>query len=193
MIGIVLSGGRNTRFPRLKGFIDVQGKTIIERNIEILKSLVGEVFISANEPAPYFRLGLPIIGDIVESGGPVTGIYSVLRHTGADRAVVLACDMPFINIGLIRYITEVPGGDAVVPVFNGRPQHLPAVYASSALGAMLACFRSGDRSRGGLIEEIDAKLVDENVVRELDPEGSSFVNINTVEDLQEVLERAQGG
>jgi molybdopterin-guanine dinucleotide biosynthesis protein A len=189
MIGIVLSGGLNTRFPHLKGFIDVGDTTIIERNIDVLRSVVGEVFISANEPEHYFRLGLPMIGDVVEPGGPVSGIYSVLSCTGADRAVAVACDMPFINRELISYITGETRGDAVVPVFDGRPQPLPAVYASSALGAMLEGIRSGDRSLVGLIGRIDATLIEEDAVRGIDPEGSSFVNINTVEDLQRVLKR----
>jgi molybdopterin-guanine dinucleotide biosynthesis protein A len=190
MVGIVLSGGRNTRFPYPKGFIEVEGKEVIGRNIELLRSVVGEVVISANEPELYFRLGLPIIGDVVESGGPLSGIYSALRCTSVDRALVVACDMPFIKQELIGYITGVTEGDAVVPVFDGKPQPLPATYSSSALGAMEEMLAGGDRSLVGLIEKIHAKLIEEDIVRRIDPEGRSFININTEEDLQRVLKKA---
>jgi molybdopterin-guanine dinucleotide biosynthesis protein A len=189
MLGIVLSGGQNTRFPYLKGFIEVEGKTIIERNVELLRSVAEEVVISANEPEHYFRLGLPLIGDVVESGGPMSGIYSALRCTAADRALVVACDMPFIKQELIGYITSVTAGDAVMPVFDGKPQPLPAAYSSSALGTMEEMLMSGNRSLIGLIDKIDVKFIDEDSVRRIDPEGLSFININTDEDLQRVLKK----
>jgi len=190
MIGIVLAGGLNTRYPDLKGLIEVGGRTLIERNIEVLGSVVDEVFISANEPEHYFRFGLPIIGDVVESGGPLSGIYSVLRHTEADRAVVVACDMPFVNTELIKHISGIIEGDAVVPVFESRPQPLPAVYASSALRVMRRRLLGGDRSLLGLMDEIGVTFVEEDVVRRIDPEGGSFVNINTADDLKEALKNA---
>lgn len=190
MIGIVLSGGRNTRFPYPKGFIEIEGKSIIERNIELLRPVVREVVISANEPERYFRLGLPIIGDVADSGGPLSGIYSALKCTAADRALVVACDMPFIKQELIGYITDVTAGEAVVPFFNGKPQPLPASYSSSALGVMEEALASGDRSLVGLIKKIEARFIDEDVVRRIDPEGRSFININTEEDLQSYLKKA---
>lgn len=190
MIGVVLSGGRNTRFPYLKGFIEAGGTTLIERNIELLRSAVGEVVISANEPQHYFRFGVSIIGDIVESGGPLAGIYSVLRCTRADRVLAVACDMPFIQPELLRYITSRSDSGVVVATFEGKPQPLPGLYAGSALGIMEEVLERGSRSLRELIEKADTVCLDEGGVRNIDPEGKSFSNINTVEDLSKVLEKA---
>lgn len=188
MIGVVLSGGRNTRFPYLKGFIEAGGTTLIERNIGLLRAAVGEVVISSNEPQHYFRFGVPIIGDTVEPGGPLAGIYSVLRCTGAGAVLAVACDMPFVQPELLRYITSDNGSRVVVARFEGRPQPLPGIYAASALGIMREVLEWGSRSLRELIEKADAACLDEGEVRKVDPGGKSFVNINTVEDLVKVME-----
>lgn len=190
MIGVVLSGGRHTRFPYPKGLIELGGATIIERNIELLRSVAGEVVISANGPEDYFRFGVPVIGDVVEPGGPLAGIYSVLRCTGADWVLAVACDMPFIDREFISYIIEYKGGDAAVAVFGGRTQPLPGLYASTALRAMEGMIESGTRSLVGLLDRINSSFVAEDEVRKIDPEGRSFVNINTLEDLEKALKKA---
>ncbi len=77
-----------------------------------------------------------------------------------------------------------------MPVFDGKPQPLPAAYSGSALGTMEEMLAGGDRSLVGLIEKIDARFIDEDTVRRIDPEGRSFININTEEDLQRVLKKA---
>jgi molybdopterin-guanine dinucleotide biosynthesis protein A len=187
MIGAVLSGGRNTRFPYLKGFIEAEGATLIERNIELLRSAVGEVVISANEPQHYFRFGVPVIGDTVEPGGPLAGIYSVLRCTGAEAVLAVACDMPFVQPELLRYITSNNKSRVVVAGFEGRPQPLPGLYAASALGIMAEVLERGSRSIRELVEKAGAVCLDEGEVRKIDPGGKSFVNINTVEDLSKVM------
>ncbi len=187
MVGAVLSGGENKRFPYLKGFIRVEGRTIIERNLELLSAVADEVVISSNDPAPYFSFGVPIIGDVVEPGGPMAGIYTILCYTGAQDAIVAACDMPLINPDLLRLLAEERSGDTTVPIYGGRPQPLPAVYSLSALGVMKDMLYSGDRSLTKLLEKVDTRYVGEGEVRSIDPEGRSFININTAEDLQKVL------
>jgi molybdopterin-guanine dinucleotide biosynthesis protein A len=76
-----------------------------------------------------------------------------------------------------------------MPVFDGKPQPLPAAYSSSSLGAMEKMLMNGDRSLVGLIKKIDVEFIDEETVRRIDPEGRSFININTDEDLQRVLKK----
>ncbi len=190
MVGAVLAGGQNTRFPYLKGFIETGGSTIIARNIGLLVEVAGNVVISANEPEQYFRFGKPLVGDVVVPGGPMAGIYSVLRCTAAEWVLVVACDMPFIEPRLISYIRDRRVGDAAVALFGGMPQPLPGLYGRTALDAMREAIKRGSRSLISLLEVIDTVLIEEDEVRRFDPDGRSFVNINTVEDLKKALEKA---
>ena len=188
MVAAILSGGENTRFPSLKGFIEVGGQSIIETTLATLRSVCDEVVISTNEPEKYFHLGAPIIGDVVAPSCPMAGIYSVLKCTGAQDVLVAACDMPFINADLIRYIISNKGGDATVPSFNGLLEPLLAVYSAGAAETMLKRLQSGRRRLSGMLKEVNTKYVDEETVRGIDPDGRSFININTPEDLDRVLE-----
>lgn len=184
MVSAILAGGQNSRLPFLKGFIDVGGRRLIEANIGLLRAITGEVVISTNKPEVYFHLGVPLIGDVVEPAGPMTGILSVLLGTGAPEVLVTACDMPFLNPELIRYIIGRRGGDATVPVFGGRPQPLLAVYSESAKKTIEEMLKTGRRALGDLLGELDARYIEEEDIRRIDPEGRSFVNINTIEDFQ---------
>jgi molybdopterin-guanine dinucleotide biosynthesis protein A len=184
MVSAILAGGQNSRLPFLKGFIDVGGKKLIEANIGILREITGQVVISTNEPEVYFHLGVPLIGDVVEPAGPIAGILSVLLGTGAPEVLVTACDMPFLNPELIRYIISRRGAEATVPVFDGRPQPLLAVYSESVKRTIQEMLGNGRRALRELLGELAVRYIEEEDVRRIDPEGRSFININTIEDFE---------
>ena len=196
MIGAILSGGENKRIPVLKGFLSIEGRAIIERSIDVLTRVFDRVVISTNMPERYFPLGVPLIGDIRREKGPMTGILSVLTATGADAVFVVACDMPFINENLIRYIvekhrtecTEQGAGncDAVIPVFRGYKEPLFGIYARSAVQPMDDLIRDGRRKLIDVLAGLRVKYIAEQEVRAVDPAGESFVNINTMEDYERI-------
>lgn len=184
MVAAVLSGGENTRMPVLKGFIEVQGRRLIERQVELLKGIFENVVISANSPELYFYLGVPVVGDVRRGGGPMVGILSLLLGTGAEQVFVLACDMPFVNKDLVRRVAALRGGDAAAAMFNGRPEPLIARYSSSIIRLLDERTKQGRAGLTDMLSEIDTRYVPEQEVREIDPKGSSFVNINTTYDFE---------
>ena len=193
MVSVILAGGRNTRFPYPKALIPLDGGTIIERQIALLGKLTGRVIISTNTPEFYFHLGLPMVGDVVHSRWPVSGIYSALTWSGADAVLAVACDMPFLAENLLRYVINHRGGDATVCMLDGRAEPLPGVYAASALGAMQQCALGvGTGSMVGLLQSLDTRYISERDVRALDSEGRSFVNINTPKDRETKLRNSAG-
>ena len=207
MLGAVLSGGQNRRIPLTKGFIKFRGSTVIESNVKLLEKILGRVVISANAPEDYFHLGVPVIGDIVKKPfgedvinrplGPMAGILSVLVCTGEEEIFVTACDMPFIKPELISYIIgNKKSGEAAVPVFNGRPEPLLAVYSKRAIKTMEGMINSNRLSLMDMLNELDVRYIGEEDVRRIDPDGESFVNINTLDDYEKafgsLLEREGG-
>lgn len=182
-VAVILAGGRNTRFPSPKAFIEVDGKTIIRRQIETLFTLADSVVISTNQPELYFHLGLTMIGDIVPSMGPMTGIYSALRCTGAPSILAIACDMPFISEKLLKYMLDNSFGDATVCRCGGRVEPLAGIYMASSMPVMQRLLASGQGAMEGLLERLDVRYI------AMDDEIRSFVNINTVEDFEANLKR----
>lgn len=186
MDALILAGGENKRLPVIKGFLDVDGKRIIESNVELLEKIFDRVIISTNNPELYFYLGVVMVGDIVEDRGPMTGILSALTMPDVSEVFVTACDMPFIKPALVKYIVDSwdRGPDAVIPVFEKKPQPLLGIYSKKLAYHMERSIKNKQRSLTRFLEKVNVRYIDEQQVRRIDPEGRSFVNINTMEDYQ---------
>ena len=186
MEALILAGGENKRIPLIKGFLEIQNRKIIETNIELLKSIFPRVILSVNHPELYFYLGLPMIGDVFDSRGPMTGILSVFMNMESADIFVTACDMPYINAILIKYMVEKYNDkfDALIPLYDGKPQPLFGIYAKRISGLMEQRIRAGKKSLLDFLKTINVRYINEEEVRSIDPEGRSFVNINTFKDYQ---------
>jgi molybdopterin-guanine dinucleotide biosynthesis protein A len=102
--------------------------------------------------------------------------------------------MPFLDAGVIRLVCERYSGqlqrgpiDAAVPVFNGEPQPLFGVYGKSVLSALEEGILNDKVALKQFLKEIKVCFVGEADVRAVDPEGKSFVNINTVDDYEMIM------
>jgi molybdopterin-guanine dinucleotide biosynthesis protein A len=205
MKALILAGGDNKRLPVIKGFIEIKGCKIIESNINLLRQIFDCVIISTNEPGLYFYLGVPMVGDIVKHKGPMTGILSALVTLEPPEIFVTACDMPFIKPQLVKYIvnkwtqskgnssliTRQPspknGWDAAIPVFDGKSQPLLGIYSKRIIRDMEDAIKKGNRSLREFLKRLDVIYIGEEEVRAIDPEGKSFVNINTLEDYEKAI------
>ncbi len=190
----ILAGGENRRFPSLKAFIEIDGSSLIDRNLSLLHGLFDEVLISTNLPAAYFSLGAPLIGDIFPSAGPMSGIHACLLNAAHESIFVLACDMPFVRPELITLVCErhaVTACDttlqATVPVFDNEPQPLLGVYRRNAVPLMEDGILHGRTSMRRFLREINTSFVPEALVRQADPSGISFTNINTIADYDRIV------
>jgi len=186
MDAIILAGGENRRIPAIKGFLKINGKRIIESDIELFAGLFTRIFISTNNPEWYFYLGCSMVGDIINQRGPMTGIFSMLINPGISEVFVAACDMPFINVLLVKYIIDKWDNrwDASVPIFNRQPQPLLGIYSKRIVERMEESIKSGRRSLRHFLKRSNVLYICEDEVRKIDAEGRSFVNINTMEDFQ---------
>ncbi|MDP3259412.1 MAG: molybdenum cofactor guanylyltransferase [Thermodesulfovibrionales bacterium] len=195
MTGTILAGGENRRIPLLKGHIEINGKKIIDSSVNLMRNLFGRAVISTNTPELYFYCGVPMIGDIINQRGPLTGIFSVLSNIKDNAIFVAACDMPFLNERLIRYMVDKYNNfnsgtnkwDAVIPVFEGKPQPLFGIYSKNILGIIEERLNKGLKKLKDMLTEINVLYIKEEEVRQIDPEGRSFLNINTMEDYEKAI------
>jgi len=187
---VILAGGGNRRFRSLKSFINIEGMPIIERNLALLRELFCEVFISTNFPEPYFYLGAPLIGDVLPSRGPMSGIYSALINAKGPGVFVVACDMPFLNKEAVSFILQQRiihcrhrgACDATIAVF----QPLSGVYSRSLLPHLEKGITDEKTSLVPFLRGVNTYFIDEPDMRTIDPDGRSFININTVEDYEKI-------
>ena len=183
MDAIILAGGENRRFLSHKALAEIEGRRIIEASTELLAKHFTLVYISTNVPELFFYLGLPLIGDIVEQRGPISGIYSSFISTGAPELFFMACDMPFIKPEIIELIkTKFEGQDAVLPMHKGLPQPLLGIYSGRLVPQLAERIQQNKKAMWDLLHEIRVQLLSEQEILLLDPQGRSFVNINTLEE-----------
>jgi molybdenum cofactor guanylyltransferase len=118
--GVVLAGGQSRRMGRDKAFIDFAGVPLVARVIERIRDICYEVIIVTNNPEAYRPVvsrvkSSRIVGDVYPGKGSLGGIFSGLRAATEEHILAVACDMPFLNQDLMRYmISLAPGFDVVI-------------------------------------------------------------------------------
>lgn len=191
MIAAIIAGGDNTRYPMPKGLIDVNGKRIIEAQMETLSSLGLEVVISTNSPGQYGYTGARLIADTIKRAGPMSGVVSVFDATGADEIFITACDMPFIMPEMIEYIISNKGRQATVPYPGGEPEPLLALYSREAAEVMRRRIEKDNASMRRMLGAIEVRRISDEEIKNIDPARKSFININTPQDF-EAAAKARG-
>ncbi|GAB4536333.1 MAG: molybdenum cofactor guanylyltransferase [Thermodesulfovibrionia bacterium] len=178
--GVILAGGENRRMPVLKGFIRVHGKPIIERNLNLMKGLFQEVFIITNQPEFYIHLDARLFGDVYDIRGPMTGILTALMNAKNKWVFITACDMPFIDEGVIRYLSSKRDDyDAVL--FKSEP--LLAFYSKSLLNPMEEALISGKNGINDFLKDKRVKYIKSCEIKGWE---RSFINLNTPWDVEKV-------
>ena len=93
--------------------------------------------------------------------------------------------MPFLSLPLLRWMLDQPRDyDVLVPV-RDEPEPLHAVYGKACLEPMRRRLEAGRLKITGFFEEVRVRTIGESVLRAHDPDGHSFFNINTPDDLTE--------
>ena len=189
MSSIILAGGHSSRLGQDKRSLVLAGEGLLQRLIVRLSQLEGEILVvlahgEANRFLPYHR-NVKVATDLHPGKGPLVGIYSGLKLSRDPHSVVVACDMPFLNIKLLRYMKGlVPGFDVVIPRVGDLLEPLHAVYSRSSLGVMERMLGDGNFKVSNLLEMVRVRYVEESEIASFDPEHLSLFNINTPADLQ---------
>ena len=186
MTGAILAGGESKRMGLNKAFVEVGGIPIIERALKVLQGLFDKVFIVATRPEPYAHLGFPVHTDLLPGNDSLGGLHAALSYSSGEACFLCACDMPFLNPRLIRYLAELASGaDAVVPKSPDGLQPLHSVYTKNCLPAIEEGIAAGQLKLADLVSRINVRMVEGAELTDLDPEWRSFFNINRMDDLEE--------
>jgi molybdopterin-guanine dinucleotide biosynthesis protein A len=192
--GIILVGGRSQRMGTNKALLPLPGnpsETFLTHLVSTLTPLCAELLVVARDPAQFAQCALPdthIIFDEKPGGGPLMGLYSGLKAMQSTTALVVAVDMPFVQPALLTFLLACYQQDTmVVPVVEGVPQVLLALYPRSILPSVETLLEQGKRAPRALLEVAPARYIEEARLREIDPQLRSFVGINTPQDLEEIM------
>jgi len=183
----IQAGGQSRRMRRDKGLVPLDGLPMIEHLLERVRPLGDEVLITTNQPESYAYLGLRMVADEVPGEGALAGLHTALKAARGDTVLVLACDMPFVNVPLLGYLLDLsPDFDVVVPRWQDVLQTIHAVYSRQyCLPAMEDVLKRGRKRVFSFYSQVQVREISEDEIVRFDPQGLSFFNVNTPEELQE--------
>jgi molybdopterin-guanine dinucleotide biosynthesis protein A len=191
---IVLAGGRSSRMGSPKALLPIYGTPLILHIIRALRRRFADILIVAAPDQELPPLPARIVRDEVAYQGPLGGLYYGLRAARGNVSFVISCDVVFINLPLISHLIEKMGRfDVVVPTWQGRLQPLHAVYRSGLAALAKRLLDLGELRPVSLYDMVPTLKTEEEEIRQFDPEGLCFFNINTPDDYQAALARWRVG
>ena len=132
--GLVLAGGRSSRFGRDKLAERIDGRTLLDSAIDGVTPAATEILVvAAPDAAPDLPAGARLVHDPVAFEGPLAGVAAGLRAAHESIVLVVGGDMPTLVGAVIDSMLaalDAPGVEAVVLEHEGRARPLPDRHAS---------------------------------------------------------------
>lgn len=170
---------------RDKALVPLGEKPLLAHLLARVEGLGDELLITTNRPEAYARFGARMASDPVPGAGALEGLHTALSAARGDQVLLLACDMPFVSRRLLEHMLgRVGEADVVVPLREGRYEPLHAVYKRTrCLPLLRSALAVGEKRMISFFPQVEVLTVEEPDLTRLDPQGLSFFNVNTPQDL----------
>ncbi len=185
---IVLAGGGGLRLGQNKSLETIGERSLLEWVLCRLSFLDSDILLVTTKELPYpWLIDYPkvrVVTDLYPGKGPLGGIYTGLKLAGPFYNLVVACDMPFLNRDLLRYMIEASAGfDLVIPRLGELVEPLHGVYAKACLAPIERLLGQGVLSTREVFSLVRVRYVEAEEIDRFDPSHLSFFNINTESEL----------
>ncbi|MCL4263283.1 MAG: molybdenum cofactor guanylyltransferase [Anaerolineae bacterium] len=180
----IQAGGKSSRMGVDKSFVLFNGRPLIEIVRDTVAGLGDELILITNKPEAYAHLGLSMFGDLYPEQGPLGGIYTAVHHAQHPHTLIVACDMPWLNRYLLAYmLTLRETADVIVPRWEKYPEPLHAIYHKNCLGPIEEKLNAQMLKITSFYGRVTVRFVEREEIERFDPDGRSFANINTPQEL----------
>ena len=152
--GLLLTGGASRRLGVDKAALVLDGETLARRAASVLTAVCEPVF----EVGPGVT-DLAVVDEGRRHRGPLVALSAggeALRRRGhAGPAIVLAVDLPRVDVSLLALLRDWPGAPTAVPEVDGRLQTACARYGAEALVAAESLVAGGLRRLHDLLDVVE--------------------------------------
>jgi molybdopterin-guanine dinucleotide biosynthesis protein A len=184
---ILLAGGQGRRLRSDKVHLQLANGRVLGNLIDLCRDLFGHVFLVVDRPG---RIRDPhpdvrVVADEIPGSGPLGGILTGLRATSADRCFVTACDLPFLNPDLIRFIAQHVGNqDVLVPGRGNAIEPLMGFYSRSCRDIISRSIHEGDLRVRGFWAKVKTEVIELESCFDAADLQTWLLNVNTRHDLE---------
>jgi molybdopterin-guanine dinucleotide biosynthesis protein A len=183
----ILAGGKSQRMGQNKSIVPFQGETLVRRVIDRLAGLEAEVIVIAPKTRNNLSLGVKVVPDLIPGRGPLGGLYTGLSAASHQAVAAVACDMPFVNAGLLAHQRDIllsDNWDVVIPSSEGGLEPLHAIYRrDTCLPIVREAMNKGEQRLISWFPHIKVCILSPSETKPFDTQGLMFLNINTPEEL----------
>lgn len=192
---VILVGGRSSRMGHDKASVVLHGDTLLQRVVRAAAEIASEIVLvrAPDQSLPAVTAPCPVVtvADVIAGEGPLFGMATGLAAATGERCLVLGVDMPFLQPALLRLLVEQlraaraeSGARWIVPVAERRPQPLCSAIARDALPVLRVHLDAGDRAPMAIAADLGLARLHEAAWRVADPDGQSFMDVDTPEALE---------
>ena len=187
VIGAVLAGGYGRRIGCDKATVELDGRPLISYPVGALRSAGLDVVLALRSGQEMLACleDVSFVHDEFEGAGPLGGLHALLKWMPGEWALVVSCDQPFVRVNLLHGIMSHNDctADAVVARMSECLQPMPGLFRKTCLPFVEEALAKGEMGLRNLLHHIRLYELEGEEIDRLDFERSSFININTPEDL----------
>ncbi len=183
--GIILAGGKSSRFGSDKALAKFQDKQLIEYAVEVISPLTDHILISANS-TDYDFLNIPVVADIYPEAGPLGGLHAALSSSKSEVNLVITTDTPFMVPELYNYLLSRRKKEQITLAASadGFIHPLCGIYSKDSLPVIREFLDNGIYKMMQLVKACDLAVV--SIHPNLDFYSDRlFDNMNRPEDLHQ--------
>lgn len=185
--GIVLAGGQSKRFGKNKALAEMNGETLLEKSLSLLKSLHLDVAVITSSSLSYDFLECPVITDRFPDKGPLGGLYTAFEEF-SSTVLVMTCDMPMLTKHALKSLIQAyQNKQCSATIFDIKEdyfQPFPGIYEYSLFTKTKKQLKTNQLSMQNFLEQVSHKqCIDMDAGEEI------FLNINTQKDLSNLKEK----
>ncbi len=182
----VLAGGQSSRMGADKAFLELAGKPLIARTVELARDVTDQVAI-VGDPQKLSAYG-PVVSDIFRGCGPLGGIHAALANSDFDLNVILAVDLPFLTSRFLKLLigdAQVSGATVTVPSTRGYFHPLCAVYRKQFAETTEHALKLGKNKIDALFREVELRVISEEELAGNGFDELILRNVNTPDDWEQ--------
>ncbi len=185
---LILAGGKSRRMGIDKAGIVLGGKTLLEHTLDKAVNWGGNRILVAGPPRNWVEAEY-IPDPPQHQPCSLRGLYGGLLASSSPWTLVAGCDMPFIKSEVISHLWALKNSGGAVAWWRNRRQPFPGFYPRQGLQIVAAMLEENRFHLAALLDRLQPAVA--RNISLVDPEGISFFNINTPEelDLAEALGR----
>jgi len=181
---LLLSGGRGQRMGgQDKGLLAWHGQPLIAHLQRLVRPLTDDLIISCNRNLEHYAAYADqlVNDDSPDFPGPLAGIRAGLAAARHTHLLILPCDVPHVDAGLLAGLCDTARRNPRLPVMVRHGEFwepLICILPTALLDAVESAWQAGERSPRKLFLQLDG------VGLECPADDPRLANLNTPELLQ---------